>query len=124
MGRRVPNDTDMSPLAEQHIEFIQFLDKLSLTMRTKLISSLSNCHINTLSEIFTNFLLKCIAHDPEIIKHLKPYKKQVREVARKNAPMYRKKQILKSEKAGGIHFVYWQGYPDTISSWVDYCNPK
>ena len=92
----------MSPIAEQHIEFIQFLNKLSPDMRTRLICSLSSCHINTLSEIFKNFLLKNITQDPNIIRRLKPYKKQVGEVAQKKTPIYKKKQILKSKKGGAI----------------------
>ena len=92
----------MSPLAEQHLEFIQFLSKLSPHMRRKLISSLSGCHINTLSEILKNFLLKNITQDPNIIKQLKRYKKQIREVAQNKTPIYKKKQILKSKKGGAI----------------------
>ena len=92
----------MSSLAEDHIDFIQFLNKLSPEKRTKLIHSLSSCHINTLSEIFKNFLLKNITTNPKIIKRLKPYKKEVGEVAKRKTPIYKKRKILKSIKGGAI----------------------
>ena len=92
----------MSSLAEQNIEFIQFLNKLSPDKRTKLIYSLSSCHINTLSEIFKNFLLKNITTDRDTIKRLKPYKREVREVARKKTSIYKRRNILKSKKGGAI----------------------
>ena len=84
----------MSSLAEQNIEFIQFLNKLSPDKRTKLIYSLSSCHINTLSEIFKNFLLKNITTDRDTIKRLKPYKREVREVAQKKKHLYIRGEIF------------------------------
>ena len=92
----------MTSLAEEHIDFIQFLNKLSPENRNKLICSLSGYHINTLSEIFKNFLLKNITTNPKTIKRLKPYKKEVGEVAKRKTPIYKKRKILKSIKGGAI----------------------
>lgn len=83
-------------------EFIQFLCNLSPTSRSKLITSLGGQYINTISEICNNFLKKNLTQDSKVIRKILPYKKDVREVALKKNPIYKKKRILQSQRGGAI----------------------
>ena len=92
----------MTSLSHQNNDFIKFLSKLPPQMRQKLLSSLTSTHINTISEIFNNFLLKNLTQDSKVIKRLQKYKNQITEVSRKKTPIYKRKKILKSRKGGAI----------------------
>ena len=89
-------------LLEKNKDFILFLNKLSPNERTKILQNLGSSYINTISEIFSNFLLQNLTQDQGVIKKTKQYKKEVRVVSKKKAPLYLKKQILKTKKGGAI----------------------
>ena len=89
-------------LLEKNKEFILFLNKLPQGQRNKILQTLGGEYIHTISEIFSNFLLSNLTSDPNTIKRVKKYKKEVRLIAGKRAPLYLKKKHLSSKKGGAI----------------------
>ena len=92
----------MKPYISENKEFLKFFNKLNLKSKLQLISSLSKNHINTISEICKNFLAKNLTQDPNIIKKVKKSKKEIRLIALKKTPLYKKKKILQTRKGGFI----------------------
>ena len=89
-------------LIDKNCEFVIFLSKLSDRDRSRILAVLGREHINTISEIFQNFLGKNLTQNLGCIKRLAKYRQQVREVALRRTPVYRKKEILQSRKGGAI----------------------
>ena len=89
-------------LLERNKEFILFLNKLSKVERTKILQNLGSEYINTISEIFSNFLLQNLTSDHNTIKKVRKYKKEVRVIAKKKSPLYLRKKYLSSKKEGAI----------------------
>lgn len=89
-------------LLEKNKDFILFLNKLSKKERSKILQNLGSPYINTISEIFSNFLLQNLTQDHSVIKKLKNYKKEVRAISKKKSPLHLKKKLLKSKKGGAI----------------------
>ena len=89
-------------LLEKNKDFILFLNKLSPNERVKILQNLGSPYINTISEIFSNFLLQNLTQDHRVIKKAQRFKKEVRTVSKKKAPLHLRKQILKSKKGGAI----------------------
>ena len=61
--------------------------------------------INAVSELVMNFLKFNIPTQNHVIKQLAPYKKTLREVAKRSHSVKRRKNILKAQKGGG----FWKG---------------
>ena len=92
----------MKSLLEQNKEFIIFLNKLSKSERNRLLGVLGTKYINTISEIFHNFLKQNLTSDTSVIKRVKPYKNEIRAISRKRLPIYKKRVLLQSKKGGSI----------------------
>lgn len=92
----------MKSLISIHKEFIVFLNSLPPKKRAKLVSVLKKTHLDCLSEIFSNFLKNNLTQDREIIKKLKKYRNNIRQVALKRTPLKVKKKNLSSQSGGSI----------------------
>ena len=68
-------------LISRNKQFVLFLSQLCPRDRRKIIEVVGGQHINTISEIFQNFLKKNLTHDLKEIKKLKRYSQEVRQVA-------------------------------------------
>ena len=90
------------PLIEIHKDFILFLTSLSPQQRKKLISILKKKQIDSISEIFANFLKSNLTQNAKIIQKLKKYRREIQSVARKRTPIQQKRQILNSKRGGFI----------------------
>lgn len=89
-------------LLEKNKEFILFLNKLSKKERSKILQNLGSPYINTISEIFSNFLLQNLTQNHSVIKKVKQYKNEVRAISKKKAALHLKKKILTGRKGGAI----------------------
>ena len=89
-------------LTDQNKEFVLFLSRLTTQDRNRIIDVLGGQYINTISEIFQNFLKKNLTQDLNDIRKLVGYRKEVREIALKKTPIHIKKRILQSRKGGAI----------------------
>lgn len=92
----------MKSLLEKNKEFIIFLNRLQSCDRRKILSHLGGEYINTIAEIFQNFLQQNLTRDPSIIKKVKSHSKQVKLVTLKSLPIYQKKKILQSKQGGAL----------------------
>lgn len=90
------------PLILQHKDLIFLLTHLSPKLRKELIKGLKKSEIECISEIFSNFLKKRLTDKSNIINKLKKFKKDIRAVALKKTPLFKKKAILLSQRGGGI----------------------
>lgn len=97
----------MSPTGSQSLlaknkEFILFLTHLPPCERSKILSVVGGQQINTISEIFKNFLVKNLTQNASDVSKLSRYRREVREVARKRTPITEKRKILRSRRGGAI----------------------
>ena len=90
------------PLIVKHKEFITLLSHLPTKLRNKLIKDLKKPELNCISEIFANFLRKRLTSSPKTILKLKKFRRDIRTVALKKTPIYKKKKILLSRRGAGI----------------------
>ena len=91
-----------SPLLKRHGDIILFLQRLNPRQRAKFISSLSKTHIDTISELFSNFLRGNLTRDPRVVKKVKKFGKEIKAVACKRTGVKSKKHILSKPKGGAI----------------------
>lgn len=91
-----------TPLIVKHKDLISLLTNLSPKLRSAVIASLKRHEINCISEIFANFLRKRLTDNPKVIGKLKKFKSDIRTVALKKTPLYKKRAILLSKRGGGI----------------------
>ena len=89
-------------LVSKNREFIFFLSHSPPRERCKVIGAVEGERINTISEIFQNFLKKNITEKKDVIQKLKRYRKEVKKVSSRKTPIYMKKKILQSRKGGAI----------------------
>lgn len=89
-------------LIEKNKEFIIFLSHLPAPHTCKIIAVLGGKYINTISEIFQNFLKKNLTQDVNNIRRLKRYREEVRKIALRKTPIHKKKKILQSRRGGAI----------------------
>ena len=89
-------------LIDKNREFVIFLSLVPARERGKIIAVLGGRYINTISEIFQNFLKKNLTQDISDIRKLTRYRQEVREVALRRNPLYKRKRILRSRKGGAI----------------------
>ena len=92
----------MKPYIIQNKEFIEFFSKLSPRKKQNLIPVLSKDQLNTISEVFKNFLKRNLTENPNIVKKLRRNQKEIKTVALKTTPLYKKKKILQTRKGGAI----------------------
>lgn len=90
------------PLIVIYKDLLTLLSKLNKDKRKKFISLLKKREIDSISEIFNNFLNKRLTTDPRHINRLKPFSQQITAVARKKTATGLKKKILSSLKGGNI----------------------
>jgi len=91
-----------TPLISINRNLITFLVKLSKQKRAKFIALLKKAQINTISEIFANFLKKRLTSDKKVIKKVSPYKAEIKKVAYKKTPLKEKLKVLVSNRGGNI----------------------
>ena len=92
----------MKPYILKYKEFLKYFAKLPQKQRIRVIPTLNRGHINVISEICQNFLKEKLTKCPKVIRKLKSSKKQIKAIALKKTPLYKKKQILQSRSGGGI----------------------
>ena len=92
----------MKSYLERNKDFLQFFHRLTPKQRNAILPNLSGNHINTIAEIFRNFLNKNLTHDKKVIRKVQHCKNEIRAVALKQTPHYKKKQILQSRRGGAI----------------------
>lgn len=90
------------PLILQHKDLIFLLSQLSPKLRKDLIKGLKKKEIECISEIFSNFLKKRLTDKTNVINKLKKFRKDIRAVALKKTPVFKKKAILLSQRGGSI----------------------
>ena len=92
----------MKPYVVQNKEFIEFFCKLSPQKKQKLIPVLSKDQINTISEICKKILKRKLTENPNTVKKLRHTQKEIKTIALKTIPIYKKKKILQTRKGGAI----------------------
>ena len=92
----------MKPYIVKNKEFIQFFNNLCPKRQQKLIPVLSRDQINCFSEICKNFLRGNLSQNKDIIKKLKHARHDIKSIALKKSPLYKKKKILQSRRGGAI----------------------
>ena len=85
-----------------HKNFILLLKKLKLKDRNRAIKQAAREQLNCISEIFSNFLKKHLTLNSKVIKKLRNYREDIRAIARKKTPLYKKRLILTSRRGGNI----------------------
>lgn len=91
-----------SPLILQHKDLVVLLSRSSPKLRKEVLRALKRKQLDCISEIFSNFLKKRLTSDSSIIHKLKKFKTDIRTVALKKTPSYKKKAILLSKRGGNI----------------------
>ena len=89
-------------LLEKNKEFILFLNSLSPTERSKILKNLGSQYINTICEIFSNFLKQNLTTCPKTISKVKKYKNYIRNLTRKRHSLSLKRKHIASKKGGAI----------------------
>ena len=92
----------MKPYIVKNNEFLRYFSKLPSKKQKHLIPTLNTNQLNTISEICKNFLNKNLTTCPKIIKKVKPAQKEIKNIALKKTPLYKKKKILQSRSGGAI----------------------
>lgn len=90
------------PLILQHKDLIFLLTHISPKLRKEVLQTLKKREIDCISEIFSNFLKKRLTIKTKIINKLKSFKNDIRIVALKKTPIFKKKAILLSKRGGSI----------------------
>ena len=90
------------PLILQYKDLVFLLSHVSPKLRKQLLQSLNKREVNYISEIFANFLKKRLTNDNTTISKLKKFRNDIRAVALKKTPLYKKKAILLSTRGGSI----------------------
>ena len=91
-----------SPLLKRYGEIILLLRRLKPQLRARFISTLSKPHIDTISELFSNFLRGNLTRDRRIVNKLKKYRKELKSVSCKRTGVKSKKRILSKARGGAI----------------------
>lgn len=92
----------MKSLLEKNKDFIIFLNKLNKKERQQILGNLGGEYIKTISEIFSNFLKNNLTTNIKHIKKVKLYKNEVKYIAKKKTPLFKKKKLLASKRGGAI----------------------
>ena len=92
----------MKPYIIQNKEFIEFFGKLSPYKKQKLVPVLSKDQVNTISEVCKKILKRNLTSNPNVINRLRKSQQEIKTIALKAVPLYKKKQILQTRKGGAI----------------------
>ena len=92
----------MKPYIVKNNEFLRYFSKLPSQKQKHLIPTLNTNQLNTISEICKKILKKNLTSCPKIIHQVKPSQKQIKAIALKKNPLYKKKKILQSRSGGAI----------------------
>ncbi len=79
------------PLILKYKDLVFLLSHVTPKLRKQVLQSLNKREVNCISEIFANFLKKRLTDDDTIINRLKKIKSDIRTVALKKTPVYKKK---------------------------------
>ncbi len=90
------------PLIHEYRDLIILLAKLSPLLRNKIIRDLKRKELDSISEIFSNFLKKKLTTDLDIVNQLRKYHRDIYEVALKKTTLSRKKKLLLTKRGGSI----------------------
>ena len=90
------------PLIELHKNLLLFLNSLTPKQRKKFVLLLKKNQIDSIAEIFSNFLKSNLTQDKKIIHKLKQYRGDIQTVARKRTPLHHKIKVLNSKRGGFI----------------------
>ena len=91
-----------TPLLSAHKNFVLLLKKLKVKDIYRVIKQATREQLNCISEIFSNFLKKHLTLSNKIIKKLRNYREDIRAIARKKTPLYKKRLVLASRRGGNI----------------------
>ena len=86
---------------KKNFEFLQYLNTLPAKRRKKLIHFCSKNEIDSIIEVFINFLNNNISCKVKFIKSIKKYSKKFDKIIKKNTSISYKKKFL-SNKVGGF----------------------
>lgn len=90
-------------LCEKNIAFLSYLNTLNKSKRNKIIKNIANRNeINSIIEVFINFLNNNISCKKAFIKSMKKYTSYFDKIIIKSKSMKYKKQILSGKKGGFI----------------------
>ena len=92
----------MKPYIVKHRDFLKFFRNLTPKSKLQIIPNLNKDQVNSISEICKNFLKRNITQDPKVIKKLKSSRKEIKTLALKTTPLYKKKKILQTRQGGAI----------------------
>lgn len=91
------------PRIYEHQDLISLLLKLrTKEKRAKLIGLLNREQINTICEIFFNFLSQNLTTDNKVLNKLRKFKSLIRKVGAKSTGIKIKRALLGSKKGGGV----------------------
>ena len=95
----------MSRFARQRGFLKSILNEAKHKERQQQLNHANKDQINAVSELVLNFLKFNIPTPPHVIKQLAPYKKSLRDIAKRSHSVKRRKNILKQQTGGG----FWKG---------------
>ena len=90
------------PISAQYCHFIKFLKNKSEREIRTVVKNLPIQLINVLSEIILNCLGGNITKKPKNIELLKPYRKLMKQIAKRKNSYNNRKSLLASKKGGGL----------------------
>ena len=87
------------PFCKTYIHFLRYLDTLTIKRRNILLSKIaSDNEINTIIELFYNFLNYNIQCDKKTLNSLKKHSKYIKNIIKKSIPISKKRLLLISHK--------------------------
>ena len=86
---------------KRNILFLKYLNSLDSKRRRKLIAICDKKEIESIIEVFINFLHKNISCKNKFIKSVKKHSKKFNKIIKKNTPISYKRKFL-SNKIGGF----------------------
>ena len=92
----------MKPYIIKNNEFLKYFSKLPQKNKIHLIPTLNRDQLNTISEICKNLKKKNLTTCTKIIRKVKPSQMEIKAIALKKTPLYKKKKILQSRSGGAI----------------------
>lgn len=92
--------SENTPLIVQHKDLIFLLTHISPKLRNDILRNLKKSELNCISEIFSNFLKKRLTDKTSVINKLKKFRSDIRSVALKKTPHYKKKSYITLQARG------------------------
>ena len=91
----------MKPYIVKNNEFLKYFSQLPQNNKIHLIPTLNRDQLNTISEICKNFLVINLTTCPKIIRKVKPSQKEIKAIALKKTPLYKKEKKNVQSRSGG-----------------------